>query len=100
MHIIFSIIIAIAFSVALYLKTKNLDFQSTSLRSGNTALLWKSVLTGFRFLSVFILCFILFSPLVKIKVRQVDKPQLFIALDCSKSMNTNDTAKILSDVNE
>jgi hypothetical protein len=76
------------FSAALYLKTKNLEIPR----------LWKFVLMVFRFLSVFTLCFILFSPLVKMKVKQIDKPQVFIALDRSKSIKANDTAKILSDV--
>ena len=90
MVIIICTVIAAVFAILLYVKTKNLEIPGR----------WKFLLTGFRFLSVFILSFILFSPLLKMKVKRVDKPQVFIALDCSKSMRANDTAKILSDVNK
>ncbi|MDR0619543.1 MAG: hypothetical protein LBG17_06560 [Bacteroidales bacterium] len=90
MAIIICTVIAAVFAILLYVKTKNLEIPGR----------WKFLLTGFRFLSVFILSFILFSPLLKMKVKRIDKPQVFIALDCSKSMRANDTAKILSDVNK
>jgi hypothetical protein len=88
MHVVLSIFIATIFSTALYFGNKNLEISK----------MWKVALATFRFLSVFIICFILFSPLVKMKVKTVEKPQLFVALDCSKSMRTGDTAEIFSDL--
>ncbi len=86
MHIFLSIliaaVIAAAFSIAAYIRTKELEI---SLRR-------KVVLAALRFFYVFIIAFILFSPLIRLRVRVVEKPQIFLALDMSKSMVADSVA--------
>lgn len=88
MHIFLSILIAVViaavFSVAAYIRTKELEI---SLRR-------KAALAALRFLYVFIIAFILFSPLVRLRVRVIEKPQVFLALDLSKSMAADSIAAL------
>ncbi len=84
MAVFLSILIAVAVSVATYLRTKELEI---SLRR-------KVALATLRFFYVFIIAFILFSPLMRLRVRVVEKPQLYLALDMSKSMSGDSVAAV------
>ena len=47
---------------------------------------WKIGLAAVRFLFVFLICFLLMSPIAKMKQEQVQKPLCFVAVDDSRSM--------------
>ena len=47
---------------------------------------WKTGLAAIRFLFVFLICFLLMSPIAKMKQEQVQKPLCFVAVDDSRSM--------------
>lgn len=50
---------------------------------------WVWLLAGLRFLSIFILCFLLLNPLIKLFKRHVEKPILVFAVDNSESVTAN-----------
>lgn len=75
--ILFCILAGAGYSVSLYFKNKQHKELSKKL---------VYLLASLRFLAVFIICFLLLSPLVKSKLKQVEKPILVIAQDNSESL--------------
>lgn len=61
----------------LYRKDRNLTELST---------LWKRILTGLRFVSIFFLVFLLLEPLIEYATTKVEKPIVVLAYDNSESM--------------
>lgn len=57
-------------------------------RLGDVAKWLRAVMTGLRFVVVFILAFLLLSPLLKTVMREVEKPVIVIAQDASESLAT------------
>ena len=47
---------------------------------------WKAGLAAVRFLSVFLICILLMSPVARMQQEQVQKPLCFVAVDDSRSM--------------
>lgn len=68
--------VATAYALGLYLKN-----QRDELAKG-----WRWLLAALRFGFVFVVCFLLFAPFVKVKRERVEKPLCFVLLDQSSSM--------------
>ncbi|MCA6364819.1 MAG: hypothetical protein IM638_17430 [Bacteroidetes bacterium] len=60
-----------------------LYFRNARLNEFSRGMLW--LLSGFRFVAVSLLCFLLLSPLLKTVSREVEKPVVVIAQDVSES---------------
>jgi hypothetical protein len=60
-----------------------LYFRNTRLGEFSRGIIW--LLSGFRFLAVSLLCFLLLGPLLKTMNREVEKPVVVIAQDVSES---------------
>ncbi len=71
-----AILIAVAYTGALYFKNRKdeLDWR------------WRIILCTLRFLFVFLLCFLLFSPPIRMKRERMEKPVCYLAFDESASM--------------
>ena len=74
--ILFCIALALLITGILYFKNQREEFPQTTV-------IWLSVL---RFLAVFIISFLLLSPLVKNEFRKEEKPMLIFAQDNSGSV--------------
>jgi hypothetical protein len=73
--ILFCILLGAAYAGALYFRAKA------------DASLWLiRILAAFRFLAVFLISFLLLSPLIKMQVRTVEKPVIAIGIDNSQSL--------------
>ncbi|MDE5544419.1 MAG: hypothetical protein K2I83_03295, partial [Bacteroidales bacterium] len=59
---------------------------------------WRYTLAAMRFAFVFLLCFVLFSPLYKIQRQEIRKPLCFVAVDKSASMQDVLTPASLSSI--
>ena len=59
---------------------------------------WRYTLAALRFAFVFLLCFVLFSPLYKIQRQEIRKPVCFVAVDESASMQDVLTPAALSSI--
>lgn len=75
--ILFCILAGAGYSFLLYFKNKQHKELSKKLIY---------LLASLRFLAVFTICFLLLSPLIKSKLKQVEKPILVIAQDNSESL--------------
>lgn len=77
--ILFCILTGAAYAVALYFRTKEDELAR-----------WlKRLLALFRFLSVFLISFLLLSPMIKRSTTTVEKPVVIVGLDNSSSMLLN-----------
>ncbi len=76
---IFCIIAGIAYSAILYYKDKKHDFSPLLIKS----------MAAFRFVSVFLISFLLLSPLIKSITHNSEKPIIIIAQDNSQSIIIN-----------
>jgi hypothetical protein len=75
----FAVLVAMAYSGILYYRNKaNSEMPQWLLNT----------LAAFRFIVVFLLCFLLLSPLINTITRQVEKPIVVFALDNSSSITT------------
>lgn len=61
---------------------------------------WRYTLAALRFAFVFLLCFVLFSPLYKIHRQEIRKPVCFVAVDESASMRDALTPATLSAIHK
>ncbi|MES2838146.1 MAG: hypothetical protein V4667_11520 [Bacteroidota bacterium] len=84
--ILFCILAGAGYSFLLYFKNKQHKELSKKL---------VYLLSALRFLAVFIICFLLLSPLVKSKLKQVEKPILVIAQDNSESLQQQHDSNFL-----
>jgi hypothetical protein len=84
--IVFCLLAAFAYT---FIQYKN-DKTIASLHK-----LVKSLLYSFRFLVVFVLSFLLLSPLIKSNTRKIEKPIIVIAQDNSKSISINKDSTFL-----
>lgn len=73
--ILFCILLGAAYAIALYYRAKSEVSRSMMI-----------LLAIFRFLSVFLISFLLLSPLIKKRVKTVEKPLIAIGLDNSRSV--------------
>ena len=69
-------LVAAAYTAALYHKNKKDGLDRV----------WRHILASIRFLSVFLLCVLLMSPLAKGEKEFIEKPVCYIAVDDSRSM--------------
>ena len=74
--VIFCIALGLLYAGLLYYKNRNEEFSLTINR-------WLAV---FRFLAVFIISFLLLSPMVKTVFRKTEKPMIIVAQDNSESL--------------
>ncbi|MEG2665870.1 MAG: hypothetical protein RSA02_02500, partial [Bacteroidales bacterium] len=72
-------LIAGVYVVLLYIKKPQEEFSKK----------WQWILASIRFLSVFLICTLLFSPWIKTHVKQIEKPFCFLSVDSSSSMNSS-----------
>ena len=90
--IVFCIAAGVLASWVLYRRDTNLTSLATWV---------KLIMTGLRFLTVTILCFLLLSPLFKSITREVQKPIVAVIIDDSKSLiQSNDSLSFGKDVSD
>ncbi len=91
-YVLLCLLIAGLGAFLLYRKDRNLAELST---------LWKRVLAGLRFLSLFFLAFLLLEPLLEYSKKKVEKPIIVLAHDNSESMVfANDSVVVKSQLEE
>lgn len=86
---VISLVVALAYAGGLYYKNRRDELETG----------WRVFLACLRFGFVFFMCFLLFSPLVKVKQERIEKPLCFLAVDHSASMGeAADSALLASNI--
>lgn len=73
---VISLLVALAYAGGLYYKNRRDELETG----------WRVFLACLRFGFVFFICFLLFSPLVRLKREHIEKPRCILAIDHSLSM--------------
>ncbi|MSQ78602.1 MAG: hypothetical protein EXR21_02845 [Flavobacteriaceae bacterium] len=61
-------------------------YRNNKIEFEQNAKFWKWLLYGLRFLSISLICLLLFNPLVKTIIRRTEKPLILVAIDNSQSI--------------
>lgn len=89
-YIFISCLVAALYAALLYTKNRKDELGAP----------WRYILAALRFAFVFLLCFVLFSPLYKIHRQEIRKPLCFVAVDESASMQDALTPATLSSIDK
>lgn len=84
--VIVCLLVGAAYSTILYFRNRNIDFGKRP----------KAIMMGLRGLATAMIAFLFLSPMIKITVKQIDKPVLVFAVDNSESIalsEKQDTAR-------
>lgn len=84
--VIVCLLVGAAYSTILYFRNRNIDFGKRP----------KAIMMGLRGLAIAMIAFLFLSPMIKITVKQIDKPVLVFAVDNSESIalsEKQDTAR-------
>jgi len=77
--VIFAILLGVGYALYLYYKNNNVIFEKPV----------RAVMASLRGLAVALIAFLLLAPMVKLTVKQTDKPIILVAIDNSESVKSN-----------